>query len=603
MRRPLPGIVFVLIGLLGLAGCTPPAATADINQEAEEFLELYTSMMLGIYYVAAEAQWDASIDVTPEHDGARTAAGKAYAKIQGDRKTIETARRFLEQKDKLEPVVVRQLEEILLNAAEAPGTIPEIVAARVEAEGRQSSTLDSYTFCLDRRGDGCRQPVTANDIDRTLSRSQNLDERLQYWNASKEIGGELRDGLMELRDLRNQVAREMGHESFFHLQVADYGMTVDEMMAMLEGWVDETRPLFEQLHCYTKHQLAERYGEPVPERIPAHWLGNRWGQSWPGIVDGIDLDPLFADRSAEWVVEQSEAFYTSMGFDALPQVFWDKSDLYPLPAGSERKKNTHASAWHLDLRDDVRSLMSVEPNSRWFGTSHHELGHIYYYMAYTRPEVPPLLRGGANRGFHEGIGELIAIASKQMPYLREVGVLPADQEIDQTKWLLDEALTETLAFIPWSAGVMSFWERDLYAEDLPPEQWNQRWWEYVARFQGIDPPSSRPDEGCDACTKTHINDDPAQYYDYAVAAVLKYQLHDRIASKILQQDPHQANYFGSTETGDFLKSILDKGKTQDWRTLLQETTGEGLSARAMMEYFKPLQAFLEEANAGRECAF
>lgn len=595
--------IVALAFALPLAACAPPSPPRPVGEDASRFLETYTSIYRGVYAVAANAQWAASTDVTPEHDGARVAAGKALAAVQGDRAVIEAARKFLEAKATLDPLVVRQLERVLLNAAESPGTIPEVVAARVEAEGRQSSALDSFAFCLERKGDRCVRPVTANELDDILGSSRDLDERLRAWNASKETGPALREGLEDLQRLRNEVAREMGYASFFDLQVADYGMTSDEMMTMLRSWVAETRPLYEQLHCYAKHLLAERYGQAVPERIPAHWIDNRWAQNWDGIVTGIDLDPYFRDRTPEWIVEQAERFYVSMGFPELPASFWERSDLYPVPAVSERKKNTHASAWHMDLAEDVRSLMSVQANTRWFGTAHHELGHVYYYLAYTRPEVPVLLRGGANRGFHEGIGELITIASLQVPYLREAGLLPEGADVDRTAWLLNEAFSETVPFLAWAAGTMSHWERDLYAEPLPPAEWNPRWWRYVAEFQGIDPPAARGEEYADAATKTHVNDDPAQYYDYAFATVLKYQLHDHISRKILGTDPHEANYFGRKDVGDFLRSILDKGQTEDWRDLLRRTTGEDLSTRALLDYFRPLEAWLEEQNRGRQCGF
>lgn len=602
--RPFPKLIFVLfvgLALVGLVACGGPGGI-DSETEARNFLDLYSSLLQGVYYAAGEAEWKASTDVTPFHDGERSGAGKAFASIQGNAEAIRIARSLLERRGELHPQTIRELEVLLLSAAEAPGTIPAVVAARVEAEGRQSSTLDAFTFCLEGDPADCSKTTTPNEIDNALASSRDLEERLRIWETSKQTGGALRDGLIELRGLRNQVAREMGFDSFYELQVADYGMTVDEMQGMLQQWVDETRPLYEQLHCWAKYQLAERYDSPVPKKIPAHWIDNRWSQSWGGLVDSVDLDPLFEDRTPEWIVEQAERFYTSMGFPELPQVFWDRSDLYPVPI-SERRKNTHASAWHLDLEGDVRSLMSVEANARWFATTHHELGHIYYYIAYSRPEVPLLLRGGANRGFHEGIGELISLASMQVPYLKEIGLLDEQTEVDEQQWLLNEALSESIMFLPWAAGVMSFWEKELYADELSPDQFNDRWWDYVARFQGVVPPNERTAEGCDACTKTHINDDPAQYYDYAVAAVLKYQLHDYISREILKVPAQSANYYGSVEVGDFLRTILKEGKTRDWRELLKETTGEELSARAMLAYFEPLQAFLEEANAGRDCSW
>lgn len=598
-----PALLASLVLSAGLAAGGGPARADSLRKEADSFLELFQSLWQQVYKVASEASWKASTDVTAEHEGQRTAANQALAAVQGDPTVIEKARGLLERRDELDPLTVRLLERVLLNAAESPGTIPEIVAARVEAESKQSSALDSYEFCLERRGERCVRPTTPNEMDDLLKSSRDLAERLRVWEASKEIGPVLKPGLVRLRDLRNRVARAMGHRSYFDLQVADYGMTAEEMMAMLEGWIREIRPLYQQLHCYAKHELAARYGQPPPRRIPAHWIGNRWAQNWDGIVEDVDLDPLFRGRSREWIVQQAEAFYVSMGFPKLPASFWERSDLYPVPPGSSRKKNTHASAWHMDLERDVRSLMSVEPNARWFETAHHELGHIYYDLAYARPEVPPLLRGGANRGFHEGIGELISIAAQQVPYLRQVGLLRPDQNVDRTKWLLNEAYSSTIMFLPWAAGTMSFWERDLYAGELPADQWNRRWWEYVTRLQGVEPPGPRGEEFCDPCTKTHVNDDPAQYYDYAVATVLKYQLHDYISRRILQTDPHEANYYGSREVGDFLRSLLEKGQTEDWRALLRRATGEELSTRAMLDYFRPLLPWLEAANAGRDCSW
>ena len=289
-----------------------------------------------------------------------------------------------------------------------------------------------------------------------------------------------------------------------------------------------------------------------------------------------------------------------MGMPPLPASFYEKSDLYPLPPGAARKKNTHASAWHMDLESDVRSLMSVENNWRWFETSHHELGHIYYFMAYSGADVPLTLRGGANRAFHEAVGDLIGIAARQPAYLKEIGLLEEDAEIDEIAWLLDEALDQAVVFIPFSAGTMSFFEHDLYEENLSIDQFNARWWEHAGRFQGIGPPDPRGEEYCDACTKTHITDDPAQYYDYAMAFVIKYQLHTYIAKNILKQDPRNCNYFGNEEVGRFLWELLSLGATRDWREVLRERTGSEVSTTAMLEYFEPLVAYLEKENEGRQ---
>jgi peptidyl-dipeptidase A len=372
------------------------------------------------------------------------------------------------------------------------------------------------------------------------------------------------------------------------------------MMELMDKLVTELRPLYKELHTLVRYELAKRYHQPVPEKLPAHWLPNRWGQNWPGIVQAIKLDDLFKGKTKEWIVQTSEDFYVSLGYPKLNATFWEKSDLYPVESGSARKKNNHASAWHLNLNDDYRSLMSVEPDADWFATSHHELGHIYYFIEYTNPEVPILLREGANRSYHEGIGDLMAVASAQRPYFEQLGLILPDTKIDQTQWLLNQALSQSsVVFIPFSAGTMSHFEHDLYEQNLPKDEFNKRWWTYVEKYQGIVAPAARGEEFCDAATKTHIIDDAAQYYDYALSCVLKFQLHDYIAKNILKQDPRNCNYYGNKEVGEFLRSIMRPGASKDWRQVLREKTGEDLSARAMLEYYQPLMVYLQKVNAGR----
>jgi peptidyl-dipeptidase A len=186
-----------------------------------------------------------------------------------------------------------------------------------------------------------------------------------------------------------------------------------------------------------------------------------------------------------------------------------------------------------------------------------------------------------------------------VPYLQTLGVLPADFKADQTAFLLNDALANSVPFIFWASGTMTHWEADVYAKKLPPEQWNARWWQYVRDFQGIEPPAPRSEEWCDAATKTHINDTPCYYYSYAIATVLKFQLHEYIARNFLHQPPQSCNYANNKQVGAFLKAIMEKGATEDWRKVLRDATGEDLSTRAMVEYFKPLQAWLEEQNKSR----
>jgi len=569
-------------------------AVSPMQERADAFLNIVNDSYKALYYVASQAQWDAATDVTPEHDAATEAAGKAMAAFTGNPSLIKTAKELLEHKDELTPITVRELQRVLLNAAEGPMTNPKLVAERVTAEAKQASVMNSFVFKLDDK------PITANEIDDLLDSSRDLKKRQAVWEASKQSGPALKPGLVKLQGLRNGVARELGHPDYFSLQVASYGMTTDEMVKLQDDFMRELKPLYLQLHTWVKYELAKKYGQPVPKRIPAHWLNNRWSQNWTGLVEAANLDDRFKDKTPESIVKTAESFYTGLGFPPLPATFWTKSDLYPVSATDKRKKNTHASCWHLDLENDIRSLMSVQSNERWFETAHHELGHAYYFISYTRPEVPPLLRIGANPAFHEGMGELISLAASQVPYLQSLGILPADYKADPVAFLLNDALASSVPFIFWSSGTMTHWEADVYAKNLTPDQWNARWWQYVRDFQGVEPPTERGEEFCDAATKTHINDTPAYYYSYAIANVLKFQLHDTIARKILKQDPRSCSYAGNKEVGAFLRGIMEKGGTEDWRKVLRDATGEDLSTRAMVEYFKPLMTWLEKQNKGRQ---
>jgi peptidyl-dipeptidase A len=574
----------------------PPVvfAASPIQERADRFLALANAGFQALYRVNSEAQWLAVTDVTPQHDAAAEATGKAYAAFNGNPAMISEARELLTHQKELNELTVRQLKQLLLNAAEGPMTNPDLVAKRVAAETKQASILNGFEFKLN------GQPITVNQIDGKLDKSVDLNERKAVWEASKESGPALKPNLIVLRDLRNGVAKEMKYPDYFALQVSNYGMTTDEMLKMLEDWMATLRPLYLQLHTWAKYKLAEKFHQPVPKKIPAHWINNRWAQEWDGLVEAANLDKYFKGRKPEWIIKTAEQFYTGLGFTPLPQSFWERSDLYPLPPGSKRKKNTHASCWHIDLQNDIRSLQSIEPNARWFFTAHHELGHGYYFKAYSRPEVPYLLRLGAAPGFHEGVGELIALASSQVPYLQSRGVLPHEFNADKTAFLLDDALARSVPFIYFSCGTMPHWEADVYARKLPPDQWNARWWKYVSDFQGIEPPSPRGEEFCDAATKTHINDNPAYYYNYAFATVFKFQLHDYIARKILHQPPQSCNYADNKEVGTWLNNILKKGGTEDWRKVLKDATGEDISTRAMLDYFQPLMSWLEEQNKGRQ---
>ena len=585
------------LGLLILLACQSGAARSA-NSDLDAYLSEYGKEFQRLSHESALAEWESNTRIV-EGDSTNSVrtrrANEALARYVGSNENIARIRGYLQDRGRLSPVQARQLDVMLYLAAEKPESAAAVVAERIAAEAAQTEKLYGFQFRLNRK------PVTANAIDDSLRTSRRLPARLAAWASSKEVGPVVKPGMLRLRELRNEVVGSLGYPDYFSYQVSDYGMSSDEMLRLNDQLIRELRPLYRELHTWARYELAKRYGVPVPDQLPAHWLPNRWGQDWSSLVEvkGLDVNAALAPRSADWVVRQAEAFYRSIGFDSLPSSFWERSSLDPAPVDAPYKKNSHASAWHMDLDRDVRSLMSVEPNRDWYGTAHHELGHVYYYMSYSRPEVPVVLRQGANRAYHEGIGSMIGLASLQRRFLAGRKLVPPEAQVDSMAQLLQEAL-EYVVFIPFAAGTMTRFEHALYAERLPADHFNRKWWELARQYQGIVPPSPRDERWADGLTKTHVNDDPAQYYDYALSYALLFQLHDHIARQILHQDPHDTDYYGHREVGDFLRRLMAPGGTRPWREVLRETTGRELDGKAMVEYFEPLYIWLQEQNRGRQ---
>jgi len=599
--KKLLSISFIIPACFGcvllLASCL--SQSERHQKEVQHFLEGYNTQYRTLITASNDGQWLLQTHIV-ESDTMNAyksqIADEALAKFTGSKENINKAIEYLKWEKDLTTLQIKQLKKILYLAAGNPESAGDLVKDLIKANNAQTKQLYGFRFMLDGK------EVTPNMIDSILSHSKDLEMRRKVWEASKEVGKALKPGLVNLQNLRNKVVQSLGYPDFYNYQVSDYGMTTDEMMELLKKFNKELNPLFRELHTYARYELAKKYGvKEVPDYIPAHWLTNRWGQDWGEMisVSGFNLDSTLKSKNAEWIAKQGEKFYVSIGYDSMPKSFWEKSSLYPVAMDAGYKKNTHASAWHMDLEKDVRSLMSITPTAEWYETVHHEYGHIYYYLTYSNPDVPYLLREGANRAYHEALGSMMGLAAMQKPFVVGLGLADSTSKVDMTRQLLKDAL-HYVVFIPWSAGTMSVFEKELYTNNLPSDQYNKRWWEIVKEYQGIVPPSYRGEGYCDAASKTHINDDPGQYYDYALSYILLFQVHDYIAKQILHQDPHLTNYFGNKEIGKFIQSIMRPGSSGDWRKLLKDKTGEDLSARAMLDYFAPLMDWLKEQNKGRK---
>ncbi|HYG53091.1 MAG TPA: M2 family metallopeptidase, partial [Flavobacteriales bacterium] len=374
-----------------------------IKQEAQKFLDSYTKTFQKLLVDLNEGQWTLQTHIVPGDTMANYKAqqsDKAFADFTGSQENIDAAKKFLKKQGELTDLQIRQFKYILFMAGNNPASAGNLVPKKIKATNDQTEKLFGFKYTL--KG----KPVTVNDLDRILKESNNLDERLAAWNASKEVGKTLKDGLVNLQGLRNGVVKPLGYTDYFSYQVSEYEMSSEELLAECDNMVKELWPLYRELHTWARYELADKYKKPVPDLLPAHWLPNRWGQDWTQLVnvEGLDIDAELKKKKPEWIIQKAEEFYVGMGFDKLPQTFWEKSSLYPVKADAGYSKNNHASAWHIDNDKDVRSLMSVEPNSEWWGTTLHEMGHIFYYLEYSKPEIPLILRNGTNRGYHEAFG-------------------------------------------------------------------------------------------------------------------------------------------------------------------------------------------------------
>jgi peptidyl-dipeptidase A len=585
---------------IGVPAAAAPerGAPADVDY----FLNEYNTTYQQLWIEARNRAWTAATQVTAENKAASKLAARALADFQGSARNVEKLRLFRGRLD-LTADQDRQVEKAWQSAARFPGTNAEAVNSLHRALATLADTVAGHNFTLARQGEQA-QPVTLLEINEMLATSRDPEVRLAAWQSGQQVGPLLKEGLVQLQERRNELARSMGYSSYFSLLAAPYELDGNDMIGFMDDLVVGLMPLYAQLHCWARHELAARYEvAEVPGLIPAHWLADPLGRHWESLAASTAVDSVWQDIQPQWVVEQAEGFFTSLGFGALPVSFWTRSDLFELEPGSSRVKSAAASAWHMDLDRDVRALLNVKADPRSYKESHHQLGRVYYYLAYSRPEVPILLRQPANPAFASAVGAFAELAACQPPYLQQIGLLPRDQQPDQVLVLLNQALSGPVVLLPYACGTLAHWEHELYERELPRHQFNTRWWQYVARYQGIAPPGQRGEDLCDAALSSVIFNPESDPVDLALGHVISHQLHRYICREILDQDVRTANYFGNPRVGRYLQSILELGAERDWNLIMRQATGEELSCDALLEYFAPLQEWLAQQNAGREVGF
>jgi peptidyl-dipeptidase A len=460
------------------------------------------------------------------------------------------------------------------------------------------------------KGKYCPEPnkcLDLEDITRIMATSRNPKELLDAWRGWHAISPPMRKDFVRYAALANKGARELGFQDNGAMWRSKYDMPPDAFAKELDRLWDQVRPLYLSLHAYVRSRLREKYGpDAVPANgpIPAHLLGNMWAQTWDNIYPlvapangdpGYDLTAILKARKTDYkqMVRYGESFFTSLGFAPLPQTFWERS-MFVKPR--DREVVCHASAWDIDAVEDLRLKMCIDITDEDFGTVHHELGHNFYQRAYD--QQPPMFRDSANDGFHEAVGDTIAL-SITPEYLVKLGFIQKAPDPSKDIGLLLKRALEKVAFLPFGL-VIDQWRWKVFSGEVRPEKYNQAWWELRLKYQGIAPPVARSEADFDPGAKYHVAAN-VPYMRYFLADILQFQFHRALAQIAGCKDPlHRCSIYGNQEAGKRLNAMLAMGQSRPWPEALQALTGQQqMDATAILDYFAPLKKWLDEQNQGK----
>ena len=580
--------------------------TADPGAAAREFVASVDRDLRAAWIEAETKAWEQATNITPETE---QAAAEAHEKVMAYLNTaIPKAASF--DGVEVDPDTRRQLE-LLKRATTLPA--PSDAAKRKELATiatQMQSTYGKGQYCKKVKGkDDCRDLGSLSDV---LANSRKYDELLDAWQGWRTISRPMRAKYQRFVELSNEGAKEIGYADTGELWRSGYDMSAPELEAEVERLWTQVRPLYEQLHCHVRAKLAQKYGKkkvPAEGLIPAHLLGNMWAQEWGNVYPlmephkgqpSIDVTAALEKNKydAKKMVQQAESFFVSLGLDPLPATFWERS---MLTKPDDREVVCHASAWDPAYNDDLRIKMCIKINMEDLVTIHHELGHNYYYHYYYK--LPVLYQAGAHDGFHEGIGDTLAL-SVTPAYLNKIGLL--DEVSDDPKAVINKQMQDALdkiAFLPF--GVMiDKWRWGVFSGKIKPENYNAAWWDLRREYQGIAPPVERSEADFDPGAKYHI---PANtpYLRYFLARILQFQFHKALCDAAGHQGPlHTCSIYDSKEAGKKLQAMLEMGASKPWPDALEAVAGtRQMDAGPLLEYFEPLQGYLEEQNAGRTCGW
>jgi peptidyl-dipeptidase A len=589
------------VGLLILALAAVPAAAPQAPPtvaEAQAFMDQAERSLLDLSTLAGRADWVKSNFIT--EDTELLADAEDTRVITATTDLVRRAKRF--EGLEMPPELARKfrlLKMSLTLAAADPDQAAELTRIVNSMEG----AYGSGKYCPGGDPSKC---LDLEDITRIMATSRDPAQLLEVWRGWHAIAPPLRKDFPRYVELGNKGARELGFADMGAMWRSKYDMPPDAFAKELDRLWEQVRPLYVSLHAYVRARLRETYGDIVPANgpIPAHLLGNMWAQEWNNIYPlvapkdadpGYDLTQILKDRKtgALDMVRYGEGFFTSLGFAPLPTTFWERS-LFVKPR--DREVVCHASAWDIDYVDDVRLKMCIDITAEDFVVIHHELGHNFYQRAYDAQ--PFLFRDSANDGFHEAIGDTMAL-SVTPEYLVKLGLLDKAPDPSKDIGLLMQRALEKIAFLPFGL-LIDQWRWKVFSGQIPPEKYNQTWWELRRKYQGIDAPVARSEADFDPAAKYHVAAN-VPYARYFLADILQFQFHRALARIAGCTGPlNRCSVYGNQEAGRRFAAMLAMGESRPWPDALEALTGQReMDATAIRDYFAPLQKWLDEQNKGK----
>lgn len=588
----------ILLGavVLSAAPNTPSVA------EARKFLNEAEARLLELTNQAGRAAWVQSNFITDDTEALSALANERQ--IGAAVELAKAATRF--DKVALPPDMVRKMKLLKLSLTlAAPSNDKERTEVTRIASGLEG-VYGKGKYCPGGASDKTKC-LDLQDITRIMANSRDEKELKDVWKGWRTVSPPMKTGYTRLVQLANKGARELGFADTGAMWRSKYDMPPDEFAKELDRLWEQVKPLYVSLHAYVRNKLREKYGDavvPATGPIPAHLLGNPWAQSWENIYPllapkdadpGFDLTEILKARKTDAIgmVKYGEGFFMSLGFAALPATFWDRS-LFVKPR--DREVVCHASAWDVDNVNDLRIKMCIDITGEDFSTIHHELGHNFYQRAYNTQ--PFLFRDSANDGFHEAVGDTIAL-SVTPEYLVKLGFLKTAPDQSKDMGLMLHKALEKVAFLPFGL-LIDQWRWKVFSGEITPEQYNQAWWQLRQKYQGIAAPVDRTEADFDAGAKYHVAAN-VPYMRYFLADILQFQFHRALAKSAGCTEPlHRCSIYNSKEAGAKLNAMLSMGQGKPWPDALEALTGQRqMDASAIVDYFAPLKVWLDEQNKGK----